>query len=68
MAEIPRAVDQRVRRAIAALEVPWHIVKKRDHYFLHIEGRPMICISGNRSKEKEHLVKLALKTLEKARG
>jgi len=56
-----------VRRAIAALDQPWEVVKKRDHYFLHIGDRPRICIGSNSSgKASEWQVARTLEDIRKA--
>lgn len=64
MGDLPKQIDRRVRREIAALDRPWQVVKKRDHYFLQIEDQPMICVANNSSKCKDWHV---LKTLEAIR-
>ena len=67
MGEIPRQVDKKVRRAIAALDQPWEVVKKRDHYFLHIGDRPRICIGGNSSgKASMWQVRRVLEDIQKS--
>jgi len=61
---LPKQIDKRVRREIAALTRTWRLVKKRDHYFLQIEDQPMICVANNSSKCKDWHT---LKTLESIR-
>lgn len=53
MADLPRQIDKRVRREIAALDRPWELVKKRDHYFVRVEGHPMVCVANNASRRKQ---------------
>ena len=64
MTDLPKQIDREVRREIAALDRPWRIVKKRDHYFLQVEGQPMICVAGNSSKRNDYQTN---KTLERIR-
>ena len=64
---IPRQVDKKVRRWLAALDQPWEVVKKRDHYFLKIEGKPLVCIGNNSSgKASEWQVARTLEDIRKA--
>jgi hypothetical protein len=56
-----------VRREIAALDRPWKLVKKRDHYFLHVEDEPMICVANNSSKRNDWQVNKTLEQLRKLR-
>ena len=62
---LPKQIDKRVRREIAALTRPWRLVKKRDHYFVQIEGRPMICVASNSSKHSDWQVNKTLEALRK---
>lgn len=62
---LPKQIDKRVRREIAALTRPWRLVKKRDHYFVQIEGRPMICVANNSSKHSDWQVNKTLEALRK---
>jgi len=56
-----------VRRAIAALDQPWEVVKKRDHYFLKIADKPLVCIGSNSSgKASEWQVARTLEDIRKA--
>jgi hypothetical protein len=55
-----------VRRAIAALDRPWRLVKKKDHYFLQVEDQPMICVANNSSKTTDWQVTKTLNRLHKA--
>lgn len=50
MADLPKQIDKRVRRAIVALDLPWEVVKKRNHYFLHVTNKPPICVANNSSR------------------
>ena len=64
---VPRQVDKKVRRAIAALDQPWEVVKKRDHYFLKIADKPLVCIGSNSSgKASEWQVARTLEDIRKA--
>lgn len=65
MTEIPKQVDRDIRREIAALTVPWGIRKKRDHYFLFVEGHPPICIASNGSKASTWMVKRNIEAIRK---
>lgn len=53
MARLPKQIDKKVRQEIAALDQPYEVVKKRDHYFIQIGGRPLICVGNNSSKQNE---------------
>jgi len=64
MAEIPKQIDKRVRRAIVALNKPWELVKKRDHYILRINGRQIV-VGGNSSTDKGYLVRRTLEELRR---
>lgn len=66
MSDLPRQIDKRVRREIAALTRPWRLVKKRDHYFLQIEDQPMICVANNSSKCKDWHTMKTLESIRKA--
>lgn len=66
MTDLPRQIDKRVRRVIAALPVPWRLVKKRDHYFVQIEDRPMVCVANNSSKHNDWQVRRTLEELRRA--
>lgn len=65
MADIPRQIDKKVRQEIAKLGRPWEVVKKRDHYFLRLEGEPPICVGSNASTKNENLVRRTLQSLRK---
>lgn len=62
--DIPRQVDKRIREELASLSVDWTVVKKRDHYFLHVNGERVCCIAGNSSKNNDFLLR---RTIEKIR-
>jgi hypothetical protein len=66
MTDLPRQIDKRVRREIAAIPVPWRLVKKRDHYFVQIEDQPMICVANNSSKRNSWQVNKTLEAIKKA--
>jgi hypothetical protein len=53
MTDLPKQIDKKVRQEIAALDQPYEVVKKRDHYFLHVPGRSPVCIGNNSSKQNE---------------
>lgn len=65
MTDLPKQIDKRVRREIAALTRPWRLVKKRDHYFLQIEDRPMICVANNSSKCNDWQINKTLEAIRK---
>lgn len=65
MGDIPSQIDRRVRRAIAALDRPWQIIKKRDHYFLQVEDAPLICVGNNSSKRNDWKTARALDDISK---
>ena len=62
---IPKQVPREIRQEIAALRMPWRIVKKRDHYFLHIEGMPRICVASNSSKATDYQIMKSLERIKK---
>lgn len=66
MNELPKQIDKEVRREIAALDRPWKLVKKRDHYFLQIEDAPMICVANNSSKRNDWQINKTLEAIRKA--
>ena len=66
MTDLPKQIDREVRRELATLDRPWRVVKKRDHYFLQIEDRPMICIANNASKRNAWQTSKALERIRKA--
>ncbi len=66
MTDLPKQIDKRVRRELAALDRPWTLVKKRDHYFVQIEDQPMICVANNSSKRNDWQVNKALERIRKA--
>jgi hypothetical protein len=66
MNELPKQIDKEVRRALAALDRPWKLIKKRDHYFLQIEDQPMICVANNSSKRNDWQVSKTLESIRKA--
>lgn len=63
--DIPRQVDKKVRQEITNLNRPWQVIKKRDHYFLHAEGKPPICLASNASKQNEWLVRRSIEKIRK---
>lgn len=65
MTDLPKQIDREVRREIAALNRPWRLVKKRDHYFVQIEDRPMICVANNSSKRNDWQINKTLEAIRK---
>ena len=63
---LPKQIDKRVRRELAARDRPWRLVKKRDHYFVQIEDQPMICVANNSSKRDDYQINKALERIRKA--
>ena len=68
MTDLPQQVDRRVRRELAALDRPWKLVKKRDHYFVLIGDEPMICVANNSSKQDGYQTAKTLERIRKASG
>lgn len=66
MTDLPRQIDKRVRRELAALDRPWRLAKKRDHYFVQIEDRPMICVANNSSRRNSWQTNKTLEAIRKA--
>ena len=67
MDALPKQIDRRIRRAIQALDRPWELTKKRDHYFLRIEDGPLICVANNSSKRNDWQINKTLEAIRKAR-
>lgn len=67
MTDLPKQIDKRVRREIAALDRPWQLVKKRDHYFVRVEGCPMVCVASNSSKRNDWQVNKTIEEIRKLR-
>lgn len=68
MTDLPKQIDRRIRREIASLTQPWTVVKKRDHYFLHVADHPPVCIGNNASKAKDYNTMKTLENLRKLGG
>lgn len=68
MTDLPKQIDKRVRREIAALDRPWELVKKRNHYFIRIGDQPMICVADNSSKRSDWHTNKALEAIRKAQA
>ena len=66
MTDLPKQIDKDIRREIAALDRPWKLVKKRDHYFLQIEDHPVICVANNSSKRNAWQTTKTLERIRKA--
>jgi hypothetical protein len=64
--DLPRQIDRRVRREIAALTRPWCIIKKRDHYFLQIEDGPLLCVANNSSKRNDWQINKNIENIRRA--
>lgn len=62
---IPKQVHPLLRDAIKQLGGGWAVVKKRDHYFLHHNGRRVICIGNNSSKINDYQAKKSLHSLQR---
>lgn len=48
-----RRFTKRVQRELDSLPVPWEVVQKKSHYFLRVDGQPLVCIGGN-AKHLKH--------------
>lgn len=68
MTKLPRHIDRNVLRAMKQLDIPWVVEKRRNHYFLVVDGCPAICISGNSSKPNTFLVQKSLRSIRKLTG
>ena len=66
MTDLPKQVDRKVRRELAALDRPWELIKKRDHYFVRIDGGSKICVANNSSKATDYQTKKTLERIRKA--
>jgi len=55
-------IDKQIRQLLAQVAKPYQIVKKRDHYFLHVPGHRPIIIAGN-TKTKVRNVKFTVHKL-----
>ena len=64
---IPKQVPREVRQELSELQQPWRIVKKRDHYFLLIDGMDKICVASNSSKATDYQIMKALDRIRKAK-
>jgi hypothetical protein len=62
---IPKQVHPLLKEAIKQLPEGWAVVKKRDHYFLHHNGRRVICIGNNSSKINDYQAKKSLHSLQR---
>lgn len=47
-----RRLTKRVQRELDSLPVPWEVVQKKAHYFLRVDGQPLVCIGGNTKSPK----------------
>ena len=62
---IPKQVHSLLKEAIKQLPEGWEVVKKRDHYFLHHNGRRVVCIGNNSSKISDYHAKKSLHSLQR---
>jgi hypothetical protein len=62
---IPKQVHPLIRETIKQLDDGWEVVKKRDHYFLHHNGRRVVCIGNNSSKPNDYQAKKTLHSLQR---
>ena len=63
--QIPKQIHPTLREAIKSLSDEWQVVKKRDHYFLHHNGRRVACVGNNASKVSDYHVKKSLHALQR---
>jgi len=63
--DLPRQIDRRVRQEIAGLNRPWRVIKKRDHYFLQVEDKPLICVANNSSRQNEWMLRRTIEEIRK---
>jgi hypothetical protein len=57
-------IDKTVRRLLDEVRQPYQIVKRRDHYFLHVPGHRPVIVAGN-SKTHSRNVLATIYDLEK---
>lgn len=54
-----------INALLGTLPNTFHIVKKRDHYFLYDGPTRVVCVGGNSSKQNDYLDKVSRLKLEK---
>jgi hypothetical protein len=52
-------INKDIRRLIGELRQPYQIVKRRDHYFLHVPGHKPIIVAGNSKSTHRRVVETA---------
>jgi hypothetical protein len=52
-------IDKSIKRLIDELQQPYQIVKRRDHYFLHVPGHRPIIIAGNSKSTYRRVIETA---------
>jgi hypothetical protein len=52
-------IDKDIRRLIGELRQPYQIIKRRDHYFLHVPGHKPIIVAGNSKSTHRRVVETA---------
>lgn len=60
MSDFPPQIDRNIKKVLKKIRQPWEIVKKKDHYFVKIGGKPLICIASNSSSPNEVWTKKTL--------
>ena len=66
MTDLPPQVDRRIKKALKALDVPWRLIKKKDHYFVQIGDTSLICVANNSSRATDYQIKKTLDRIRKA--
>ena len=60
-------LDPLIKAALDALPAAYKVIKKRDHYFVAIDGVPgRICIGGNNSRAKPGLSRITAREIANA--
>lgn len=62
---LPRQIDRRIRQALASINEPWELVKKRDHYFVRFADGGWVCVANNSSKTNDWQVNKTIEELRK---
>jgi hypothetical protein len=60
-----QSIDKRIREALREVAQPYTLIKKRDHYFVHIGAHPPICVGSNASRETDFAVAKAIRRIKK---
>jgi len=58
-------VAREVKELLGSLPNTFHIVKKRDHYFLYDGSTCVSCVGNNASKENAFLAKMSRAKIDK---